>query len=70
MSTQQDAMEQVRPSRASSCTGKVSFPSEARALKGTFALFIKKGEMVHPYHCPWCQRWHNGHEIGTKSPQK
>lgn len=45
------------------CGNKIRHESMVKATKISYLMEQRNGELVEPYHCPWCGYYHVGHSV-------
>ena len=56
-----------RKARRRACKGKIRHETMQEAQAHQAAMFFRKGERMHAYHCETCGRYHVGHFSGRNT---
>ena len=48
------------------CQNKKVFSTKKDAGIAVSSLYQKNGNILHPYMCPFCKKWHVGHTPGGR----
>jgi hypothetical protein len=63
-------MSSKRHLRRTKCERKVRFLSQGEAGIRAAQIYRHGGDLMKPYQCRHCHRWHLGHEPGTRQEHR